>query len=94
MLKRARTHRQFDQDDQPPLGGCVLKPLGKCQYSNHRLSQPPLGGCVLKQNLLVRLKPKMAQPPLGGCVLKRIRFIVWIGSLCQPPLGGCVLKRY
>ena len=32
---------------QPPLGGCVLKPvLLGCRY--RRLPQPPLGGCVLK----------------------------------------------
>ena len=32
---------------QPPLGGCVLKPLD-IQRGEKRWDQPPLGGCVLK----------------------------------------------
>ena len=38
-------------DDQPPSGGCVLKPRvdGKIQIESN---QPPSGGCVLKQQAL------------------------------------------
>ena len=56
--------------DQPPLGGCVLKP-SYCHSIGLPYQQPPLGGCVLKL-LLVFLFYRFLrlQPPLGGCVLK------------------------
>ena len=34
--------------NQPPLGGCVLKPNG-AERIMQMADQPPLGGCVLKQ---------------------------------------------
>ena len=54
---------------QPPLGGCVLKPLwARCRC--WQKIQPPLGGCVLKPLPPPLPLPTQPQPPLGGCVLK------------------------
>ena len=38
------------KSDQPPLGGCVLKPSQAAGVRRMWPTQPPLGGCVLKLN--------------------------------------------
>ena len=55
--------------EQPPSGGCVLKPM----FSKEKLTvvtQPPSGGCVLKLSRPQQLPHFSKQPPSGGCVLK------------------------
>ena len=42
------------QSEQPPSGGCVLKPIS-VNLSKPFSMQPPSGGCVLKQILIERL---------------------------------------
>ena len=55
--------------NQPPSGGCVLKPLTVFVFI-YFAAQPPSGGCVLKRDCLY-VRPRQAvQPPSGGCVLK------------------------
>ena len=76
---------------QPPLGGCVLKPLGG-DTTHGVVVQPPLGGCVLKLNPETAVLCGHNQPPLGGCVLKPAIGKLTAAILTQPPLGGCVLK--
>ena len=78
--------------NQPPLGGCVLKPMRGSHFAKAAI-QPPLGGCVLKLSPLGRMSRRIRrQPPLGGCVLKR-QFAAFVTDMLnQPPLGGCVLK--
>ncbi len=79
--------------NQPPSGGCVLKPYGYPLTHGQRNTQPPSGGCVLKQNRYGNPERLRFQPPSGGCVLKQAR----PKTRCrhgksQPPSGGCVLK--
>ena len=58
--------------NQPPSGGCVLKPeTAPCR--NTARCQPPSGGCVLKQKGTVACRGFVFQPPSGGCVLKRVK---------------------
>ena len=42
------------KQNQPPLGGCVLKQVKKEQQRRKDQDQPPLGGCVLKLLYLCR----------------------------------------
>ena len=92
MLKL--THEQYleVQQNQPPLGGCVLKQFKSITRTNHT-AQPPLGGCVLKLEFKAGDEIGECQPPLGGCVLKQYLFLRLRAKRHQPPLGGCVLKQ-
>ena len=56
--------------DQPPSGGCVLKPQD-CQAAYQACYQPPSGGCVLKRVFNRGIDKPIPQPPSGGCVLKQ-----------------------
>ena len=77
--------------DQPPSGGCVLKP--KNPAPRHRpYRQPPSGGCVLKPRKIKVICQLLHQPPSGGCVLKPFVSRPFICCRFQPPSGGCVLK--
>ena len=49
MLKHAPKLHFGIGFNQPPLGGCVLKPLKVWGLEMFDI-QPPLGGCVLKHN--------------------------------------------
>ena len=44
---------------QPPLGGCVLKPLRQGSNTAAHI-QPPLGGCVLKQAARIAPRQQLA----------------------------------
>ena len=69
MLKQDEKEPPFVAQNQPPSGGCVLKPA----YTFNRaadFSQPPSGGCVLKPIKVITLIKSQFQPPSGGCVLK------------------------
>ena len=57
-------------DDQPPSGGCVLKPV-IWPPPLLTVGQPPSGGCVLKRDITAERISKNDQPPSGGCVLKQ-----------------------
>ena len=69
MLKHPLVSRIYDREQQPPLGGCVLKPLIQKERPTPQ-AQPPLGGCVLKPMAAMLGRRFTPQPPLGGCVLK------------------------
>ena len=60
---------------QPPLGGCVLKPVVGIRQRLKNF-QPPLGGCVLKHTPKDGRCIAISQPPLGGCVLKQVKAVV------------------
>ncbi len=47
MLKLVYHFSNCQNYFQPPLGGCVLKPLAN-NARRPDVGQPPLGGCVLK----------------------------------------------
>ena len=51
MLKHPLVSRIYDREQQPPLGGCVLKPLIQKERPTPQ-AQPPLGGCVLKPDYM------------------------------------------
>ena len=55
--------------EQPPSGGCVLKPFFITVIVNV-YQQPPSGGCVLKHPHVAIIRWRGVQPPSGGCVLK------------------------
>ena len=55
--------------NQPPSGGCVLKPFA-ADWLLLPVVQPPSGGCVLKQRVCRDFVAVNIQPPSGGCVLK------------------------
>ena len=60
---------ESEKAEQPPSGGCVLKPM--MSYSRvARYLQPPSGGCVLKLYSFNLIQYCKLQPPSGGCVLK------------------------
>ena len=90
MLKPVEKPPISKNASQPPLGGCVLKPLGFWggldfdPAAFRRL-------CVETSGRLNALKTQI-QPPLGGCVLKPLRGWGLEMFDIQPPLGGCVLK--
>ena len=90
-MKRLPREKTARKPDQPPLGGCVLKPVNIIAVLLHKC-QPPLGGCVLKQLILLCCQVFFRQPPLGGCVLKLVHQVISAKKILQPPLGGCVLK--
>ena len=48
MLKRLHCRIDGEDEDQPPSGGCVLKPSALTADITHT-TQPPSGGCVLKR---------------------------------------------
>ena len=56
--------------NQPPSGGCVLKPP-KLLAITAGAAQPPSGGCVLKPENQAGASLTNLQPPSGGCVLKQ-----------------------
>ena len=91
MLKHPSAHCILRWSDQPPSGGCVLKPFAGWHGAG-RVGQPPSGGCVLKLSFRRPVYSLPFQPPSGGCVLKQI--ILFTNGCCiaQPPSGGCVLK--
>ena len=47
MLKRINVGNNYFKSDQPPSGGCVLKPT-VAESAEKANPQPPSGGCVLK----------------------------------------------
>ena len=79
--------------NQPPSGGCVLKPIDGTEIDWDNITQPPSGGCVLKPIDGTEIDwDNITQPPSGGCVLKRSDLAGIRAALTQPPSGGCVLK--
>ena len=76
---------------QPPLGGCVLKPLMLMRVIPRVLPAAFRRLCVETEKM-PRAKRRWRQPPLGGCVLKRGNRQTDVRRIRQPPLGGCVLK--
>ncbi|EET43547.1 hypothetical protein NEISICOT_02635 [Neisseria sicca ATCC 29256] len=92
MLKPYGYPLTHGQRNQPPSGGCVLKP-GEDNYARAMvLTQPPSGGCVLKPLRERKTHLEPLQPPSGGCVLKPEKAINLELKPFQPPSGGCVLK--
>ena len=91
-MKLKITHVIMSILNQPPSGGCVLKPQFNIK-NQVRTFQPPSGGCVLKLKLFYPHDKRHLQPPSGGCVLKQY-VQVWTAHVrIQPPSGGCVLKQ-
>ena len=76
---------------QPPLGGCVLKPVTFNSF-NHFQTQPPLGGCVLKHREFEGYAYFTPAAFRRLCV-ETFHYHQNHPSLNQPPLGGCVLKH-
>ena len=81
--------------DQPPSGGCVLKPFCRC-HRRLRVWPAAFGRlCVeTKQRPCPIDCAASPQPPSGGCVLKRSMGAQARHESSQPPSGGCVLKHY
>ena len=69
MLKRLKSMNLKQKFNQPPSGGCVLKPV-TVLFDGGLYNQPPSGGCVLKPQILATTETPPNQPPSGGCVLK------------------------
>ena len=70
MLKLDNRLHGFAYENQPPSGGCVLKPE-QIRGVSEMVSQPPSGGCVLKHICRIKHRNPTIQPPSGGCVLKQ-----------------------
>ena len=68
-MKQAKIAKAVKATDQPPSGGCVLKPIYKRSVVVVK-GQPPSGGCVLKLFAFGFFFNQLEQPPSGGCVLK------------------------
>ena len=66
MLKPVQVEVGYMEANQPPSGGCVLKPAG-CAMSDSQFGQPPSGGCVLKQAAVLRLEREA-----GPAALRRL----------------------
>ena len=79
-------------DNQPPSGGCVLKPARRAQYNIFKIPAAFGRLCVETQLSPVHLAAWFSQPPSGGCVLKLKLPAPFDSRSCQPPSGGCVLK--
>ena len=47
MASNCLIFKEFSSREQPPSGGCVLKPL-RVGGLHFQRGQPPSGGCVLK----------------------------------------------
>ena len=91
MLKLKNWARSLLPPNQPPSGGCVLKPVS-IYGGIAEVIQPPSGGCVLKPKVRTATAVNPCQPPSGGCVLKpKVSFFLE-SEVPQPPSGGCVLK--
>ncbi len=80
MLKLSLSRILPNGLNQPPLGGCVLKPRPS-EMRRVAEAQPPLGGCVLKQYPENNGSVVIIQPPLGGCVLKLSRVFLDLNSM-------------
>mgnify|MGYP001673147365 CR=1 FL=1 len=80
--------------NQPPSGGCVLKPLNVAGMAGAS-AQPPSGGCVLKRHRL-RLECLSVEPAAFGrlCVETTVCYCYQSIACNQPPSGGCVLKLH
>ena len=77
--------------DQPPSGGCVLKPCNR-QTCACFIFQPPSGGCVLK-HFGTSSEFLLHSPAAFGRLCVETGFTIPEGSSSsQPPSGGCVLK--
>ena len=76
---------------QPPLRGCVLKPIYPIQKRTLVLAAASARLCVETARLRASLYA-LLQPPLRGCVLKLNLYSVLPSRRAQPPLCGCVLK--
>ena len=91
MLKRQAQAVAQILLDQPPSGGCVLKPqiVGCVQSAK---SQPPSGGCVLKQkdNHISIITHRSAA--FRRLCVETAEQEAQIERDLQPPSGGCVLK--
>ncbi|EGV37133.1 hypothetical protein l13_04450 [Neisseria weaveri ATCC 51223] len=74
MLKLPFNQQYRAVREQPPSGGCVLKPYSDGR-GNCSSQQPPSGGCVLKHSRISPPAGPAPQPPSGGCVLKLLRFL-------------------
>ena len=68
-MKRYQYHVHFRERDQPPSGGCELKPSIKI-WGGQNIVQPPSGGCELKHDYTTHTPAALTQPPSGGCELK------------------------
>mgnify|MGYP001678780262 CR=1 FL=1 len=74
MLKLSPAVMPKCSKNQPPSGGCVLKPIDGTEIDWDNITQPPSGGCVLKRSDLAGIRAALTQPPSGGCVLKLKRW--------------------
>ena len=79
--------------DQPPSGGCELKPE-HADVIREMGNQPPSGGCELKPLIITNHINMLCQPPSGGCELKPAQAICFGVPVSQPPSGGCELKHH
>ena len=79
--------------DQPPSGGCELKPE-HADVIREMGNQPPSGGCELKPLIIINHINMLCQPPSGGCELKPAQAICFGVPVSQPPSGGCELKHH
>ena len=59
-----RQHGGGRNRNQPPSGGCVLKPSGTRIPANGS-GQPPSGGCVLKQSVWVVFEGSVVPAAFG-----------------------------
>ena len=78
--------------NQPPSGGCVLKP--RCGITHTQATGPAAFGrlCVETCCAVALSLTDVSQPPSGGCVLKPSVRCANLPNRTQPPSGGCVLK--
>ena len=93
MLKPANSLIGAVFFEQPPSGGCVLKPPPE-QQKHATEKQPPSGGCVLKRNGITCRCVSVLAAAFGRlCVETRFGKSRLLYLAGQPPSGGCVLKR-
>ena len=91
-MKHAYKPNNSWNNQQPPLGGCVLKQRARIDRRRNHGSAAFRRLCV-ETCVLLHHQGRAAQPPLGGCMLKQRTNRRQEFRLFQPPLGGCVLKH-
>ena len=91
MLKQSGFAPATRARNQPPSGGCVLKPR-QAQVSGRNMFPAAFGRLRVETPTVKQNISNPFQPPSGGCVLKlKVKESSWL-MLNQPPSGGCVLK--
>ena len=92
MLKPFWADTKRSWKNQPPSGGCVLKPLNGNFWVMPN-PQPPSGGCVLKHPDNPTSPPDRRPAAFRRLCVETKHETKKDAAQSQPPSGGCVLKQ-